>query len=150
MRFLNVFKAMFVIAFAVLLVSCAKTDKEKIISFNEDVVVWLTSNNFTNEMKAKVKTPEQMTNFLNDNVTRIAKENGFKDAKETEVAFQKFSKDPDIKKLLTETEGRVKSRMAEMQQYQLELIKQQHPEMLQQAPEGMMPQEAPNQATEVK
>ncbi len=143
MKFQHLLKAMLVIVFSIILVSCAKTEKEKIINFNNDVVEWFTNKDFTKEMKSQVKAPEQMNKFMSDNIARIAKENGFKDEKETEKAFQKLMNDKDIKKLLAETEIKVKSRMAEMQQYQMELVQKFHPEMLQQAPPQEMPQDAP-------
>ena len=111
MKFQNLLKAMLVIVFSIILVSCAKTEKQRIINFNNDVIEWFNGKTFMTDMKAQVKTPDQMTKFLSTNIGRIAKQNGFKDEKETEIAFKKLENDADIKKLMTETESKVKSRL---------------------------------------
>ena len=60
MKFQNFLKAMLIIVVSVVLVSCSKTEKERIIDFNTDVIEWFISPNFMKDMKAKVKTPDQM------------------------------------------------------------------------------------------
>ena len=122
---------MLIIVVSVVLVSCSKTEKEKIIDFNNDVIEWFISPNFMKDMKAKVKTPDQMQEYITSNINRIAKDNGFKDQKETEEAFKKLANDKDLEKLLKETEEKVKPRFMEMQQFQMELMQQTMPEMIQ-------------------
>ena len=131
MKFQNFLKAMLIIVVSVVLVSCSKTEKERIIEFNNDVIEWFISPNFMKDMKAKVKTPDQMQEYITSNINRIAKDNGFKDQKETEEAFKKLANDKDLEKLLKETEEKVKPRFMEMQQFQMELMQQTMPEMIQ-------------------
>ncbi len=131
MKFQNFLKAMLIIVVSVVLVSCSKTEKERIIDFNNDVIEWFISPNFMKDMKAKVKTPDQMQEYITSNINRMAKDNGFKDQKETEAAFKKLANDKDLEKLLKETEEKVKPRFMEMQQFQMELMQQTMPELMQ-------------------
>lgn len=122
---------MLIIVVSVVLVSCSKTEKERIIDFNTDVIEWFISPNFMKDMKAKVKTPDQMQEYITSNINRMAKNNGFKDQKETEAAFKKLADDKDLEKMLKETEEKVKPRFMEMQQFQMELMQQTMPELMQ-------------------
>ncbi len=131
MKFQNFLKAMLIIVVSVVLVSCSKTEKERIIDFNNDVIEWFISPNFMKDMKAKVKTPDQMQEYITSNINRMAKDNGFKDQKETEAAFKKLANDKDLEKMLKETEEKVKPRFMEMQQFQMELMQQTMPELMQ-------------------
>jgi len=131
MKFQNFLKAMLIIVVSVVLVSCSKTEKERIIDFNNDVIEWFISPNFMKDLKAKVKTPDQMQEYITSNINRMAKDNGFKDQKETEAAFKKLANDKDLEKLLKETEEKVKPRFMEMQQFQMELMQQTMPELMQ-------------------
>lgn len=127
MKLQNYFKIAIFALMSVVLVSCAKSEKDRLVEYNTALVTWLTSPNFMDKMKAEVKTVADISPYMEKNMTKIATEQGFKNTKEANDLFKKFANDADVKKLMQETEKKVTPRLEELMKFQLELMKQEEP-----------------------
>lgn len=127
MKLQNYFKIAIFALMSVVLVSCAKSEKDRLVEYNEALVAWLTAPNFMEKMKAEVKTVADISPYMEKNMTKIATEQGFKNTKEANDLFKKLANDADVKKLMQETQKKVTPRLEELMRFQMELMKQEEP-----------------------
>ncbi len=128
MKSQNFIKVLFVLIFSIVLISCAKSEKDKVIAYNNDITEWVSSDGFLNELKEKVKTPEGIFQFLEQKRNEIAQKNGFKDYVEAENVIKKYANDEDMRQSLADREAKFSQAMTEkVTKIQEELIKATNP-----------------------
>lgn len=128
MKLHNIIKLLIVVTFSVLILSCAKNEKDKIIVYNNAITEWVSSPDFISEMKEKVKTPEGIFEYLENKRNEIAKTVGFKDYFEAERIIKKYAEDDDIIQSLSNREAKFSKAMSEsVSKFQEDLIKATNP-----------------------
>lgn len=140
MKFKSVLLSLFFAIITIGLVSCAKTEQDKLISFNEKVYNWLQSPDCMKEIKAN-KTVDALQKFMTTKSETFAKEAGFKDGKEYQQVAEKLKDDKKVNEAIKKYEEKGKAKYQEIRQYFMELMQLQ---MQQQAP--AQPQETIQEA----
>jgi hypothetical protein len=106
---------------SVLLLSCAKSEKERLLAFQKDLFAWYQSPNFMTDLKSSVHTKEQLGKFLESKGLDIAKKHGFNTSKEISDMMKKYEKDPEVEKFGKEMQSSMQKRYMEMLQFMMSL-----------------------------
>ena len=132
MKIRNLFLSVFFTLMTIGLVSCAKTEKDKVIESQKLMLEWVQSNNFVPDMKANIKAPQDLQTYMNKKAVEIAKKAGFKDLDEMIKSSEKFKEDKELKEISKKSEEVAKVKFKEVEQHMMQLMMQQQSQLPQQ------------------
>jgi hypothetical protein len=130
MKIKNVFLSVFFAVISIGLVSCAKSEKDKVLEAQKLMLEWVKSDNFIPEMKANIKKPQDFEVFTEKKIKEIATKAGFKDMKEMETVSKKYEKDENFKQIAKQIDEAGKTKYPELMKLQMELMQQQQQQQM--------------------
>ncbi len=140
MKFKNVLLSVFFAIISIGLVSCAKSEKDKVLEAQKLMLEWVKSDNFIADMKANIKGPQDFEAYTEKRIKEIATKAGFKDFKEMDTITKKYENDKEFKEISKQMEEAGKAKYPELMKFQMELMQQQMPAQEQVTPQ---PEAAP-------
>lgn len=100
MKFKLFILAIFAISFVLVLSSCSKSPRDKILNVYEKVIDWINSENFESEIQAMIdKDPNNFNENYFKKINDIILAGGFKDRNEFDSINSTLMNDPEIKEL---------------------------------------------------
>lgn len=100
MKFKLFILAIFAISFVLVLSSCSKSPRDKILNVYEKVIDWMNSENFESEIQAMIdKDPNNINENFQKKLNDFILAGGFKDRDEFDSIHITVMNDPEIKEL---------------------------------------------------